>query len=372
MDRGMSAIRLLNVYAANDDRRPIDLSRLSEDLKLARDLQDNPPKSTEPFLKDAIPAVAATALIAFVDGTFVASKEDLEWASAIILGSAMTAADSDSHDPSFFTVGADRSAALGLPCLLLPPFHEADPEWLDADHKRATFDGLLHLMQSGSDEVRRRAANGLERIWSAPCTPAGFQADCRHVLSLKAVEESVRSCIMGPRGDWSRARPYATISGTVADALDDAADEDILTSRLTASLDAACACVSANCCASESARPLRDAIIRASARGAKYWIHKHFTLDQNVEVQRTISNCMLRTAALGDFDAFLSYMKIIIEEPTAFSHFMRDVLTAATYDSTQRQNLLRLWPRIMTAALDLIEEGKAFTLQRDSHRDEEG
>ena len=372
LDRGMQVIRILNDYATQPERRPADVSNLSGDLKLAIELHQQPPEKVQEFTRDAFPAIAAAAIIAFTEDRSHPERRELEWAATTVLQAAMQTPDSDSMDSSFYEMGGDRSAAFAIPCLLLPPFNEDDPSWLDEEDLKLIHDALFRLVTSGSEEVRRRAANGLSRLWSAPCSPGGSAgSQCRHVTGFEAVEASARDCRMGPFDARSQRRRLSTIEEPPAEVLDGIDPEDLLIGRLVAPLIASSMCASSACCVSEQAAVLRDALLRAHAKGAVHWVGKHFQLDSNPEVQEAVAESILGLAGEGNISALQAYVETLMEEPTALYQFLHEVARCATYDGASRKIVRQVWPAVMAHALTALEEGRSplHRKGRHEHRD---
>jgi hypothetical protein len=67
----------------------------------------------------------------------------------------------------------------------------------------------------------------------------------------------------------------------------------------------------------------------------------------------------------------LAYLDIVLEEPTAFHQFVRDVFSEATYDAECRQYLRNVWPTVMQWILEALSAGRAFSMQRRSHDERE-
>jgi len=370
LDRGMQIMRLLN-YAYQPGRRPDDVSNLIGDLTLAIQLHEQPPEKGQEFGNDAFPGIAATAIIAFVEGPVQLEHKDLEWAARIVLRAAINTPNDESVEPRFYEMGGDRSAAAAIPCLLLPPFNEDDPTWLDEEDVEVIHDALFKILTSGSEEVRRRGAKGLSRVWTAPCTPGGLRLRCRHEMAFGAVEASVRDCRMGAFDYKKQLRRLRPIKGNLPEALNKIEPEDLLLGRLVAPLIASSACAGSTCCVSGRAAPLRDALLRAHARGAVSWIGKNYQLDMNPEVQEAVADCILGIAGEGNVAALQTYVETLMEEPTALRQFLDELARIATYDATQRQVLKRVWPAVMARALEVMETGGDPFRQegRYGHRD---
>ncbi len=368
LNRGMQIMRLLN-YATRPGRDPGNVSNLGSDLKLAVELSDQPPETGQEFARDAIPAVAATAIVAFTEERFRPGRKELEWASGIILQAAMGTSDSESMDPSFYQMGGDRSAAAAVPCLLLPAFNENGPSWLDDEHLKLVDNALLRLLTSGSEEVRRRTAKALGRVWSAPCTPGvGASGKCRHTMAWEAVEASVRDCRMGPFDSEAQRRQIALIDDPIEDVMEAVDPQDMLIGRLVAPLIASSMCASSTCCVCEEAGRLRDVVLRAHARGAVHWVGEQFELDRDPEVQEAIAECLLRIADNGDVKALGDYAEMLAEEPIAFRLFVEELARVATYDPQLRRAFRLVWPTVMARLLARVESDQSFLAGKRRHR----
>lgn len=363
LDRAAQALGLLR-YAYEPTRQPHDLTPLNADLCVAIELSDHPSENGQQFASDGFSALGATAIIAFVEGRIEPERKHLEWAVVTVLRAALGTPDAAVFEPSFFNMGGDRSAALAVPCLLLPAFNENDTSWLDEDDLQTVHEALFKLMTSGSEEVRRKTARALGRVWSAPCAPDNAAVRCRHRVALDAIEASVRDCRMGPFDNESQRRRMLPIETPLSDALDSIEPQTVLIDRLTASLFATCMCTLSSCCVSEMAIPLRDALLRLHVRGAVYWIGENYHLDQDPEVQQMVAECLLHLGAAGKMDAVQAYVAASMAEPLAFSQLLQEFARSATYDSTLRTAFGDIWPTIMTQSLGVLEAGRSGAPRR--------
>jgi hypothetical protein len=106
----------------NGGRAPdIGSEALAADLALARELLDDPPQSVG-FSADGPVAAAASAVELHLSDRAIVPDDDLAWSATVLLQVAAGIAEhaNDLFDDSFFSQGADRSAARALPFLLLP------------------------------------------------------------------------------------------------------------------------------------------------------------------------------------------------------------------------------------------------------------
>jgi Mrp family chromosome partitioning ATPase len=352
-DRGLQIMGLLK-YGSARSRESEHIDELKEDLRIAKQLSGEPPKQGQQFAHDAFPAVAATAIIATSEGRFKAPREELIWSIGIILGSAARTSPSDDFDPGLFSMGGDRSAAQAMPCLLLPLICEEGELLLDKDDRQVIEASLLRVMTSGSEEVRRYAAQALRRVWSSPCATwdSGL---CRHQLAFEAVETSTRDCRIRPFDDVSLRTIRIAIEGDIGEALDATAGKDLLVGRLTAPIIATSQCAMTNCCVSEASTSLRDALLRAHARAAVYWVGENFQLDHDPEVGRCIAESILESVDAGTVGILIEYAEGLMPEPLAFSQFLDEVARVATYEPNLRKTIRWIWPSFMDYVVAKLE-----------------
>jgi hypothetical protein len=205
-------------------------------------------------------------------------------------------------------------------------------------------------MIQGPEEVRRRVATSSRRIWSAPCGPdLDLSGGCRHTAAFAVIEASVRNCVA------SQGRPVAPITGNHIAGLDSVASSDLIISKLTAPIVATSSCAVSDCCIADRAAVLRDALFRAHARGAVDWIAEHYQLDQNLEVQQSIAECLIETASNDNHTILLEYAATLLGHPRAIRQFLNEVARIATYDVATRRLVAQIWPALMDSLFDKID-----------------
>lgn len=110
--RASQATRLQNTYARSDDRvTPVDT--LLADITLARSFGHDLPDSALNRL-DPIAAVAAAAAVAHPHGRIDVPVDDLRWATDVLIEAITEPSHTEYVASSFYSLGADRSAATGL------------------------------------------------------------------------------------------------------------------------------------------------------------------------------------------------------------------------------------------------------------------
>jgi hypothetical protein len=349
--RGNMALRLHQTYARSEDRvAPVDT--LVEDLLLARDLAEHPAVRGPVHPADPVAAVAAAAIIAHAQGRAQLPDEDLRWAANVLIDvTTRPRADELSRSVTIDPDGADRSAAVALPALLLPVFDHVQLNRQDVEEAlRASATSLF-------DEVRAAFAVGVEPIWSAPCTPSSSAQTCRHQLAWAAVQQGLRGCRLG--GGWDQATqqrltdpldpPYEAVLPTVATEL-------LLVNRLTAPLVAAAAAARSGSCITTAAARLRDVLFDVHRRGTDHWATKGYNRHHNRHRDRVV-RVLIETAIDGNATPLASYVRAFTANAPALDELLDDLRQLFTYDDTLRRSLLAVWRLIMTTALDALESG---------------
>src|SRR5262249_25142264 len=128
--QGNEVMRLQLTYAHSADRVS-SADTLPADLPIARSLSDGPATRRAWRARDAVAAGAAAAVVAQARGRATVSNDDVCWAADVLIDAASPPdVDEFASESAIFPWGADRSAAVGLPALLLPTF---DGMQLDRD-----------------------------------------------------------------------------------------------------------------------------------------------------------------------------------------------------------------------------------------------
>jgi Mrp family chromosome partitioning ATPase len=351
LDAGREAWRLFTRYGSQEDRRPADLSTLLADVEVARGL-DLAAGMGPPNPADAPASVAAAALIAHAEGRATLERDSIAWAARTLIDAVRT--KSDDFDGSMFSMGADRSAAAGLPSLFLPVFNEAAVTPLDSPEYAELSEALLALQNSSVAEVRMAVADGMEPLWSAPCGPDGdAPAACRHRLVLAGLEVSLRQCRMGPFNFDAQRRLVSPIDDDLREGLAELRAEDMLVTRLTAPIVALAACADSTACVREEARTLLYTALEPYLRGAAHWEGELF--DWRNEGRGRVAMVLLHLAAGGDPQPLLAHVDGLVATPLGLSNLLGDLCRAATRSTDDRRALRAVWPGLMEHLLDAFE-----------------
>jgi hypothetical protein len=346
LERAMAALRLQNTYTRFSVwDAPTDT--LTADLVTARDLAaDPPPGPVHPA--DPIAAVAAAAVAAHARGCAALPEEDLRWSAEVLIEVATHPwADPVSSEWSRYSMGADRSAATALPCLLLPEF----------DDIRPTLAGLEEaLRRSGAsvpDEVRMIFARAAAPVWAAPCGPAGT---CRHQVLWSAVLGGLRDCRLGAWDQAGQRRLIEPLTEPFDRALPDVETEQLLVNRLTAPLIAAAGAARSESCVAEEAARALDVSLTAHRRGAVHWAEKNYGPPSGDENGPATTRVLAEMAAAGDPQPLAEHVRAYTQQsPQALAQLLHNLAIAFTYDDELRKALPGAWCPVMEAALGELE-----------------
>jgi hypothetical protein len=348
--RGDMALRLHQTYTRSEDRvAPVET--LVDDLLLARELAEHPAVRGPAHPADPVAAVAAAAVIAHAQGRAHLPDDDLCWAATVLIEVATRPRVGElSRSVTIDPDGADRSAAVALPALLLPVFDDIQ---LD---RQGVEEALLASATSLFDEVRAAFALGVEPIWSTPCTPSPSAQTCRHQLAWTAAQQGLRDC---RRGGWDRATqqrftdpldpPYEATLPAVPTEL-------LLVNRLTAPLVTAAAAARSGSCIATAAVRLRDVLFDVHRRGTGHWATKGYNRHHNRHRDRVV-RVLIETTIDGDATPLASYVRAFTTNAQALDELLDDLRQLFTYDGTLRTSLLPVWRLVMTTALDALESG---------------
>ena len=273
LEREMEADRLKLKYADRHDSirspEPLDPAELQGDIDTAKALVADPTSSD--LLDDAAApaAVAAAVLEGFYIDRMPLESDDLVWAARTLADIAsahkeqVAGASPDlSYFMAFYWIGADRSAARGLPLLLRPDARlvmgrlAADGLSDDEFHQI-----LLWLFTGSPNEARNAASRSLDSVWRSPCGSA--PGECFHQRALGLVEQSARHCPSPWRQDDGELTP-GPLNGPILQALRSA--DDLVVSWLNPALRALGAEARSPTCVHDQAAELLDAVLEAHRR----------------------------------------------------------------------------------------------------------
>lgn len=378
--RGQQATRLLMTYAVNEDRSaPLDT--LAPDLELARTLAADPPAQGSLYPMDPMVGTATAAMVAHADGHIDLAEDAIDWAANLVLDAALHPHEDEyAAMSSLYSMGADRSAAIAVPLLLLPAFATAR---LDYD---TLEQALTRCATSLFDEVRSALPLGLARVWRALCDAQPHQGRrwlprprfwptlrgngsvrgrCRHQIAWDAVEAGLRDCRLGPWAPDLQQRAIEPLTGPLPRALRTATADQLLVNRLAGPITAAADAVRAQCCIAPRAQQLLDVLWDVHRTGAGHWAAKGYEAATFTKCRRQIARVLLTLAGDGTCDPLNGHLQAFTAQAQALAELLTDLSLLCTYDTSLRRTLPHVWPSVMQTVLDTIDVG--VDPRTDSH-----
>ncbi|QNG36297.1 hypothetical protein F1C76_06560 [Geodermatophilaceae bacterium NBWT11] len=346
--RGQTAHGLMFKY--RERSRPLTttdlVADLAVDLSTAQELLDRPPALGPTSALDAPAAVAAYALEAALFRDVPVDAAHLQWAAQTLLTVAERLPPD--NDVSFFALGADRSAARGLPLLLLPSAAPivATLRLDDSAAEDRLTAALGRLASAAAREVRLFFAAALDPLWAAPCG----EEPCVHRRALALVEDSARDSAIG---DWDQQLQRSRrvhLEGDLADRLGHLEGERILVPDLSPAIRAV-APASAVTCVHEAATRLLAALLSAHRRGvlARGHAHQHSASDALVAARSLLA------VASADPSLLFAHIAWHAEAAWPLAEFLRALGAAAEESDQLAASARQLWPQVMSAVLAFVE-----------------
>ena len=370
LHRGMEADGLLLRHTAgpsgNPYPEPAGAEQLNSDIATAKNLMaDPPPRGT--FDSDAAPAaVAAAALEGFFLDESALNADDLAWAARTLAEVAHAHEQQfagESQDLSYyeavFWMGADRSAARGLPLLLRP---DARPlldrlaaEGLDQDELHRL---LLWLFTSSPNETRNAASRALDSVWRSPCSSA--TGECFHRTALNLVEQSVRHST-APWQHHDDDQEPGPLDGPILDALGSA--QNLVIFWLNPALRALGAqALTPAVCVQDQAAEMLDAVLEAHRR-TRTALDTGF--DHSDRDALFAARAALACAAAGHPTALQDHVRGFAANLDAMSECLMALAAAAEESPEAAATASEAWPQMIRFGLSLLAENTANEQQRD-------
>jgi hypothetical protein len=349
----------------NGGRAPdIGTEALAADVALARELLDDPPQSVG-FSADGPVAAAASAVELHLSDRAIVPDDDLAWSATVLLQVAAGIAEhaNDLFDDSFFSQGADRSAARALPFLLLPAARDLRAAL--SVHGADEVDELIELSRAvsvrGVSEARLAYARALDAVWSAPCDTSHLHGRCHHRIALDLATESFLDSVVGPWDSAAQRRSIVRLDPPEASSLDALNGDDIYARRLTPALRAMGAVAISSACCRDEARAALRSLLAAHQRAMLAYKHgyHHSQSDSLVAARAALWQ------AIDDRDDIvLEYVRNYIENSRVLAEGLQAIATAAEERADAGQHAHRLWPRIIDLVLDAAEANSNVFTER--------
>jgi hypothetical protein len=361
LSRGNEATQLLLCYAEQRHHLAgppkVSRAKLISDLAMARELVSNPPTASPAGPLAAPAAVAAGALeLFFIAGEAVAI-EDLGWSVQLLVNISKLCEGAERADDYFslFSLGADRSAARGIPFVFLPVSADLRAN-VGASGITPTdlADAARWLIASAPLETRLLYAQATDLTWRAPCDHQA-PARCHHGRALELVEDSARDCVIGGWNSEARKNTIDHLNGSLHRAIAAVADEKIIVPRLSPAIRAlGLAANMPNCCTAK-AKVLLAALLAAHRRGmlARKPRYRHSASDTLV-----VARVLLVEVANGSEELLQEHMKHCIEDSGLLAELLKALAAAAEENSRAANAARRVWPKLIDQLLDVIVVGQ--------------
>ncbi len=343
--RNNEALRLQNTYAKSAERvAPVD--NILADIALARSFgEDLPDITLDPL--DPIAAVAAAAAVAHADDRVQVPGDDLRWAADVLIRAITEPSSSDYEPGSFYSLGADRSAATGLPALLAVASEDTN---LD---QQAIINALGQCTTSHYNEVRIAAATAVERVWFAPCKIDQLSGECRHEAVLDIVRTGLQDCRLDDWDSVTGRRGRLPLEGPYEQTLHQVESEQLYLTSLIPPLIAAASASRNDSCIKDQARKLTDALLDAHLRATDHWSREGY---ENRHSKHGV--CVILDLAInGSTDPLKMYVRELASNAHALHSLLHDLAMLFTYDDDARISLERVWSIALETALDAIGDG---------------
>ena len=332
---------------------PITTVELVTDLNSAATLLDDDLSELDAMGWDAPAAVAAYALEQHLVHGLPLPDDSVRLAADIVLciGEGNMPQRDHEIEESYFSQGADRSAARVLPLLLTPA----------ADYERGILDGadgaaayarvvaaVTGLAHANVLQTRLFLARGLDHTWAFPCT---HDATCPHHAGLRAAVDMMRDCVLGPWNMERRERPIEVLDDPVVETLPVVPDDNIYVSRLDAAIRGLGPAAAAGICVSDDARALLDVLLDAHRRAL-------LAHERGTDYRGTHSLAAARALlALNDDDAILSHIDAYVDNSALLDQALRAFAAAAEEDEQRAETAHRVWPHLVARVIDAHDAG---------------
>ncbi|MBU5947672.1 ATP-binding protein [Streptomyces sp. PAM3C] len=350
--RANQALALSNRYGIQRHSTasgPVSAGELTRDLAVARDLQTNPPRNNASDPAQAPADVAAYALQAALLHGEELPPDDVAWAATTLLDIAETIQHT-ADDESFFPWGVDRSAARGLPLLLLPQAADVRHTLeLDTEAgKRRLNDGLHDLGCASTLETRIYFAASLDPLWAAPCVPDA----CHHHSAFEILQDSARHSAIGPWSQDGQRRDIRRLDGNLTQDLTSLPGDEILVPQLSPAIRGLAPAAITGCCAGE-ALPLLTVLLEAHRRGLASLEHQYHHSNSDA----LIAARALLTIAGADSATIGRHLAAYADNAGALAEALQALAAAAEENEQLAGTARQIWPQVMDHVLDLFDAG---------------
>jgi len=365
--RSQESVRLTvryHVQLEDGTAEPITTDDLVADLHSAATLLDSPPE-LDAMGWDAPAAVAAVALEQNLMHGLPLPDDSVRIATDIVLriGQGDVPHRGYEVEESYFSQGADRSAARIVPLLLTPT----------ADNARRVLDGgdgsaayarveaaTNALARAVAHQARLFLARGLDHVWASPCT---HDDTCPHHAALRVAIETMRDCVLGPWNMELQERAIEILDEPVAGALPAVPDTNIYVARLDAAIRGLAPAAVADICVSGDARNTLDVLLDAHRRSL-------LARERGTDHRGTHSLAAARALlTLNNDEVILNHVDAYVDNSPLLDQALRAFSAAAEEDEHRADTARRVWPNLVARIIDAHDAGHTPFKSRFHGRD---
>jgi biotin operon repressor len=367
LPRSQESTRLTVRYHVKQEdgtAEPATTDDLVADLASAVTLLDDPPE-LDVMGWDAPAAVAAVALEEHLVNGLPLPDDSVKVAAQIVLriGEGETPQRDHDIEESYFSQGADRSAARAVSLLLTPGANRVR-RLIDGADGTAAYMRVEAAMGAlaGSNVLQTRLflARGLDQVWASPCS---HNLACPHQVALRITIDMMRESVFGPWSMEEQRRPLQVLADPVIDTLPAVSGAEIYVPRLDAAVRALGPATAADICVSSNARALLHVLIDAQRRAL-------LAQERDTDLRGTHALAAARALlTLNDDDAILTHVDALVDNSTVLDHALRAISAAAEEDTSRADTARRIWPTIVEHVLDAHDAGHTTFANQIAGRD---
>jgi hypothetical protein len=363
--RSQRAMRFTLKYHINREdatAEPVTTEQLVADLDEAATLRSDP-HGLDDMELDGAAAVAAVALQEHLRNGRPLPGPTVKTAAEILLSITENDIPLRDHsiEDSYFSQGADRSAARVLPLLLTS---DAEPALRvigegDVGTARARVQAAVTALASSTVlQTRLFLAQGFDDVWAAPCT---HDTSCVHHTALQVAVDGMRQCVIGGWDMQLQQNTIVALADPIAETLPAVDGRHIRLGRLNPAIRAFGAAASTDTCVTAEARVLLDVTIDAQRRALAAREHDG---DLRGTHALTTARALL---TLNDDQAIHDHVDALLDTPSGLYHALSGLSVAAAEHPDRAATARQLWPTIVERVLDGYAAGR--TTFDDDDRD---
>ncbi len=317
----------------------IPIEDILDDVAFAQDNQ----RSAKPTEKvdDGSAAVAGSVVATHANQPGAIPDDVVVWAIQTLLAAADAAAD----DSQYFSQGADRSAALGLPIVLTAPPVAGAPNMDEIEI------ALLRLARRSSVETRTYLAVALGRVFHHPCSTG---SRCVHRLAYDLLVEGARRCVVGAWNQETLQRDPGVLEGPFEHALETLPSDQIAAEYLSPAIRGVTDAAVHPTCVADEARSLTECLLTHHARGLTEREHPAYHSSADALIA---ARAVLTLAWHGPPEPLEALLKAHASNERSLGEILQALGAVAEESEALASTLRSIWPSIIDLVLELIESG---------------